>query len=472
MATKKNVPAPVVAPEVVSLEVGLICPNPKNPRKRLGDVKELAASIEAQGIRQNLLVVPHPEISGQYLLVIGHRRLAAAKLAGLTHVPAVIDGSLSVSDQLVLMGVENVHRSDLTISEEADWLQGLLDLGEISKTALPKATGLSRKVVASRLVVAGLPDRAKVQFDRGAITLEDVTRVEGAREFLTEAEYEKALRLLGDRSARWEIPNLIAIGKARRERAEAVVTCREAGFEVVEDGSVARDRGYGFVGTTRAIQPVEGDVLVEPDYGSHLEVYRRSSVQADPEEAAARLEEIRLEEERRVALSTSTELRHAFVLELTRGTRKPSSLEDVVALVREAFLVELFDHLEVYPDYAAEWLMPDVEGLQSWELSTRVASVASTVTDFRWMLAVLAAHAEGTVPGGESAVPGRPSSWLSAGSTWGDRVRDQPWRRSIWQRTARWLHLLAALGYDPTPFEVEQLQSLRAVLADLEAGEQ
>ena len=48
-------------------------------------------------------------------------------------------------------------------------------------------------------------------------------------------------------------------------------------------------------------------------------------------------------------------------------------------------------------------------------------------------------------------------------------MRDQPWRRSSGQVTDRWYHLLAALGYETTPFEVEQLTALRQALADEEA---
>ena len=102
------------SPAYRSIPVGLLDPHPHNPRRDLGDLTELAASIEAQGIRQNLLVVPSPEDGGRFRIVIGHRRAAAARIAGVAHVPAVVDESLSTSEQLVLMGVENVQRAQLT----------------------------------------------------------------------------------------------------------------------------------------------------------------------------------------------------------------------------------------------------------------------------------------------------------------------------------------------------------------------
>ena len=124
---------------VVMLETALIDPNPANPRRDVGDVGELADSIRAQGIRQNLLVVPAPE--GRFTLVIGHRRLAAAKLAGLERVPAVV-AELDEREQRELMLVENSQRTDLTVVEEADGYQGLLDLGSSVEEAARK-TGRS-----------------------------------------------------------------------------------------------------------------------------------------------------------------------------------------------------------------------------------------------------------------------------------------------------------------------------------------
>ena len=64
------------------LPIELLKPHPKNPRKDVGDVTELAESIKANGIFQPLTVLSGDCIDG-YTVVIGHRRLAAAKLAGL-----------------------------------------------------------------------------------------------------------------------------------------------------------------------------------------------------------------------------------------------------------------------------------------------------------------------------------------------------------------------------------------------------
>ena len=66
-------------------------PHPDNPRKDLGDLTELAASIKRSGILQNLTVVPAPGRPGFYRVIIGHRRLAASEIAGLDELPCSIE---------------------------------------------------------------------------------------------------------------------------------------------------------------------------------------------------------------------------------------------------------------------------------------------------------------------------------------------------------------------------------------------
>ena len=140
------------------IPVDAIVPNPANPRLDVGDVSELAASIKAQGIRQNLLVTPTGD--GRYTLVIGHRRLAAAKQAGLDSVPCAV-AALSEREQREIMLVENSQRRDLTLLEEANGIQGLLDLGE-SQADIARKTGRSADYVRARSRVAKTAKTASV----------------------------------------------------------------------------------------------------------------------------------------------------------------------------------------------------------------------------------------------------------------------------------------------------------------------
>ena len=73
--------------QIVYLPVEKLFPHPNNPRKDLGDLKELTASIVAKGVLQNLTVVPREvegqEIEDEFTIIIGHRRHVAAQRAGM-----------------------------------------------------------------------------------------------------------------------------------------------------------------------------------------------------------------------------------------------------------------------------------------------------------------------------------------------------------------------------------------------------
>ncbi len=147
-------------------------PHPQNPRKDLGDLTELIDSIRANGVLQNLTVVPryvYGEITGErlksgYTVIIGHRRLAAAKAAGLDRLPCVVV-EMSEEEQFNTMMVENMQRSDLTTIEQADGFQYMLDLGE-SMDDITKSTGFSKSTINRRLKLREL-DRNKLQEAEG-----------------------------------------------------------------------------------------------------------------------------------------------------------------------------------------------------------------------------------------------------------------------------------------------------------------
>lgn len=162
--------------EIKYIAVTKLCPHPDNPRRDVGDVTELADSIKANGILQNLTVVPVPgeiigTFDGLYTVVIGHRRLAAAKLAGLTEVPCVVT-EMTPQEQIGTMLLENMQRSDLTLYEQAQGFQMMLDLGETVETVAQK-TGFSQSTVRRRVKLLNLDqEEFRRSVSRGA-TLQD-----------------------------------------------------------------------------------------------------------------------------------------------------------------------------------------------------------------------------------------------------------------------------------------------------------
>ncbi|MCI8811077.1 MAG: ParB/RepB/Spo0J family partition protein [Oscillibacter sp.] len=134
---------------MTQLPVDKLFPHPDNPRKDLGDLTELADSIKANGIFQNLTVVPADDSYETFTVVIGHRRLAAAKLAGLSEVPCVIT-EMDQKEQVRTMLLENMQRSDLTVYEQAQGFQMMLDLGSTIEEIAEKS-GFSKTTVRRRV---------------------------------------------------------------------------------------------------------------------------------------------------------------------------------------------------------------------------------------------------------------------------------------------------------------------------------
>lgn len=155
------------------ISIAELYPHKDNPRKELGDLTELTESIKANGIFQNLTVTPRAE--GGYTVVIGHRRMAAAKAAGLTELPcAVVD--MDAKTQLSTMLLENMQRSDLTLYEQAQGFQLMFDLG-MSEKEIADKSGFTVATVKKRLKIATLPaDDLKDAMGRGG-TLEQYVAI-------------------------------------------------------------------------------------------------------------------------------------------------------------------------------------------------------------------------------------------------------------------------------------------------------
>lgn len=160
-----------------NIEIRKIHSHPDNPRKDLGDINELAESIRANGVMQNLTVVERAD--GEYTVIIGHRRLAASLKAGLDVVPCAVV-KMDEKEQQSTMLVENMQRSDLTVYEQAQGFQMMLDLGSTEEEIAEK-TGFSKQTVKHRINLAKLdPDilKEKNADENFQMTLKDMYELE------------------------------------------------------------------------------------------------------------------------------------------------------------------------------------------------------------------------------------------------------------------------------------------------------
>lgn len=201
--------------EIVMLPIDHLIPHPDNPRKELGDLTELADSIRSKGVLQNLTVIPHPTLNnGYYFILIGHRRHAAAELAGLKELPCTVV-EMSYEDQIATMLVENMQRSDLTVWEEGKGLQMMMNLGK-SVREVSEMTGFSETKIRSREKLARLDEKkVKKALSRGA-TLFDFAELEA---FDDPEEKAKLLDALGTA----DFKNLLSKFKSEKRNRELLV---------------------------------------------------------------------------------------------------------------------------------------------------------------------------------------------------------------------------------------------------------
>jgi ParB family chromosome partitioning protein len=145
--------------------------NPDQPRTSVGDLKELAKSIEAKGVLEPLLVRPMGD--GRYRIIAGERRFRAAMEAGLTEVPC-IEFDVPENEVIEIALIENLHRKDLHPFEEAEGYAGLAKRHGYTQQQIADALGKSRVAVTEAMSLLEIPEDAREQCRRADITARSV----------------------------------------------------------------------------------------------------------------------------------------------------------------------------------------------------------------------------------------------------------------------------------------------------------
>jgi ParB family chromosome partitioning protein len=137
------------------IPIGKIRPNPDQPRKHIGDIRELADSIREKGVLEPLLVryVPREDT---YYIISGERRFHASQAAGLHELPC-IEKIADDAETLELALIENLQRKDLTPFEEADGLQRLADQFDYTHDDIAKKIARARSSVTETMSLRVIP---------------------------------------------------------------------------------------------------------------------------------------------------------------------------------------------------------------------------------------------------------------------------------------------------------------------------
>lgn len=195
----------------VMIPIEALKPHPDNPRKDVGDITELAESIKANGVFQNLTVLKGDILDG-YTVIIGHRRLAAARAAGLTELPCMVV-EMDEREQISTMLLENMQRNDLTVYEQAQGFQMMLDLGE-TESDIAEKTGFSKTTIKHRLKLLELdPEEFRKSQERQP-SMADYIELEK----LTDPNLKKrALAKIGTKDFDWVLQSCV-----RDQRAQTI----------------------------------------------------------------------------------------------------------------------------------------------------------------------------------------------------------------------------------------------------------
>ncbi len=344
---------------LVYLPVSELFPHPDNPRKNLGDLTELADSIKAKGIMQNLTVVrghslthdewkalskaydenPSEELRRQmnakkredgYTVIIGHRRCAAAKLAGLTEVPCVIV-EMSAQEQIGTMLLENMQRSDLTLYEQAQGLQMMMDFGDSIEQVAEKS-GLSQSTVRRRVKLLELDaEKFKKSAERGA-TLADYMELDKVKDQKTR---DGLLTVIGTDNFKYQLRQAIDTEKRAEKFAQYLAVIQSFATETSDVSGLKYIAAYNGYCCGEVKVPEDADTVKyfynkSSNYVSVYREYTDEENKRDDESEKKKLEErermAKLEEARERAY----DLRWEFARNVSESTVK-KYLTEIVA---------------------------------------------------------------------------------------------------------------------------------------------
>lgn len=320
---------------IQEIELSKLKIHPKNVRKTYRGIDELAESIKAKGILQNLTVVPDPDEEGTYFVVIGNRRLTAARKAGIKTAPCFVT-EMSEKDQASAMLMENMQRDDLTIYEQAQGFQMVLDLGE-TEEGLAEKTGFSKTTIRRRLNIAKLDQEALQEKEAEGefqlslsdlYELEKIKSVEKRNEILKGARNSREItsnvqRIISEekqKAVEKKILSLLkkaGIGEAPERAKQEIYTSK---WETVKIYSLRSDAPKKL-----DIQKEEKETLYYLKYYSEVKVIRKAKKQKrelTPEEKRRAERDSRKKRVKAMAKEMAA-CRRDFILDIIAGKIKP-----------------------------------------------------------------------------------------------------------------------------------------------------
>lgn len=155
---------------IIELDINTILPNEYQPRRIFKDssLQELALSIKEKGVIQPVIV--RRGEGDLFRLIVGERRLRAAKLAGLTKLPAIVK-DVAPQETIELALIENIQREELNPIETAEAFQRLINDFNLTHDELARKVGKDRATVTNYLRILKLPSEIKSWIAEGSLSI-------------------------------------------------------------------------------------------------------------------------------------------------------------------------------------------------------------------------------------------------------------------------------------------------------------
>ena len=447
--------------EIKLINPSLIDPHPDNPRKNIGDVTDLAASIKANGLLSPLSVVPN---GSRYRVIAGHRRLAACKQAGTGAVPCFVL-QLDPLQQLEAMITENCQREQLTVLEEADAIQGMLDLGATT-AAVAHRLGRSADYVRDRAKAASIKaDVRKTRDDFGQLTIGQLVAI--ARYDGQPDRQKKLAQAAGTSNFDYILRNIERDDRDRQwvESVAALLVESDSGFNLIPDPPYSnpewRYLGCMFPSTGTPEEAIEKIREQNPAAVSiHMEqvyLWTRRDKTADAEKEARRAAEQAERDARRHALeeyaAASADKRMAWLHANLHAVKRDKLVETTARLgllqIIDPFPGGFTDALTNWNDHTgSREEYEKITGITADDAPT--AARISLQTD-DWPLeaaSILAARFEWFID---------PTDWTTVNDTS--------------RRIPGYYQILQDLGYTPADDETSHLTSLIAAITEADSDE-
>lgn len=448
--------------EIKLINTSLIDPHPDNPRKNIGDVTDLAASIKANGLLSPLSVVPN---GSRYRVIAGHRRLAACKQAGTGAVPCfVLD--LDPLQQLEAMVTENCQREQLTTLEEADAIQGMLDLGATTASVAHRL-GRSSDYVRDRAKAASIDNEIRAtRDDFSQLTIGQLVAI--ARYDGQPDRQKKLAQAAGTSNFDYTLRNIERDDRDRQwiESVAALLVEPDNGFNLIPDPPYSnpewRYSGCMFPSTGTPEEAIEKIREQNPAAVSiHMEqvyLWARRDHAADDEKEARRAAEQAERDARRHALeeyaAASADKRMAWLHANLYGIKRDKLIEATARL-------GLLQIIDPFPGGFAD-------ALTNWNDHTGSREEYEKITGITAEDAPTAAR----ISLQTNDWPLEATSILAARFEWFINPEDWTTVNDTSRRIPGYYQILQDLGYTPADDETSHLDQLIAAISEADQDEE